>query len=86
MFPDEVWDPDVDDFGEAVDADAFARAVAQSTKAAGASDAAIAQADGGVKAAVDAAGAARVAAQPKAIPPPRRRPCPRRCPPRSSRA
>ena len=20
MFPDEVWDPDVDDFGEAVDA------------------------------------------------------------------
>ena len=71
MFPDEVWDPDVDDFGEAVDADAFARAVAQSTKAAGASDAAIAQAEGGVKAAVDAAGAARVAAQPKAIPPPR---------------
>ena len=80
MFPDEVWDPDVDDFGEAVDADAFARAVAQSTKAAGASDAAIAQADGGVKAAVDAAGAARVAAQPKAIPPPAPPPMPEEVP------
>ena len=80
MFPDEVWDPDVDDFGEAVDADAFARAVAQSTKAAGASDAAIAQAEGGVKAAVDAAGAARVAAQPKAIPPPAPPPMPEEVP------
>ena len=53
---------------------------AQSTKAAGASDAAIAQADGGVKAAVDAAGAARVAAQPKAIPPPAPPPMPEEVP------
>ena len=67
VFPDEVWDPIVDDFGEAVDTDAFARAVALSARAAGASDAAIAQAEGAAKAAADAAGAAKAAAQPKAI-------------------
>ena len=80
MFPDEVWDPVVDDFGEAVDADAFARAVALSARAAGASDAAIAQAEGAAKAAADAAGAARAAAQPKAIPPPAPPPMPEEVP------
>ena len=80
VFPDEVWDPIVDDFGEAVDTDAFARAVALSARAAGASDAAIAQAEGAAKAAADAAGAAKAAAQPKAIPPPAPPPMPEEVP------
>jgi cleavage and polyadenylation specificity factor subunit 2 len=81
MFPDEVWDPQVDDFGEAVDAEVFARAVSMSARAAGASDAAIAQAEGAAKAAADAAGAATIAArEKKAIPPPAPPPMPEEVP------
>ena len=81
MFPDEVWDPQVDDFGEAVDAEVFARAVSMSQNAAGASDAAIAQAEGAAKAAADAAGAATIAArEKKAIPPPAPPPMPEEVP------
>ena len=77
MFPDEVWDPQVDDFGEAVDAEVFARAVASSARAAGASDAAIAQAEGAAKAAADAAGAVE---KKKVIPPPAPPPMPEEVP------
>jgi cleavage and polyadenylation specificity factor subunit 2 len=79
MFPDEVWDPIVDDFGETVDVKVFARAMAESSRAVGASDAVVASAEGATKTELDANAAASIQ-KIKAIPPPAPPPMPEEVP------
>lgn len=81
MFPDERWAPQVDDFGEAVDVEVFARAMVDAQNSTGKSDAAIAQAEGTVKTAVDAANALhKKQITKKPIPPPAPPPMPEEAP------
>ena len=84
MFPDETWNPAVDDFGEEVDVSVFARAVSESQRAEhdGKADAAIAQAEGATKTFVDAENALQKREAPvkKSIPPPAPPPMPEEAP------
>jgi len=72
MYPDEIWEPDMTDFGESVNTTLFAQVMTESSSAApGVSDAAIAQAEGdAANAAAAAAAAAKRASIPAPAPPP----------------
>ena len=72
MYPDEIWEPDMTDFGESVNTTLFAQVMTESSSAApGVSDAAIAQAEGD---AANAAAAAAAAAKRASIPAPHHHP------------